>query len=116
MCSHSATTARRPNGRRAKRSGSSGSRPSWSLSVCMPSKRGDGMPSGRTFRQLVRDRLVKRGLYDTPRYWDMKAESYAGLARSIWPSNTYNRHWDARQMAILDAVLGDVTDLTVADV
>ena len=66
------------------------------------------MAQGRTLVQMLRDRLTKQGLYDTPSYWDMKAESYEGLARSNWPSNTYNRHWDERQMAILDNVLGDV--------
>jgi len=74
------------------------------------------MAQGRTVAQMLRDRLTKQGLYDTPSYWDMKAESYEGLARSNWPSNTYNRHWDERQMSILDNVLGDVRGLDVADV
>jgi 2-polyprenyl-3-methyl-5-hydroxy-6-metoxy-1,4-benzoquinol methylase len=74
------------------------------------------MAQGRTLAQMLRDRLTKQGLYDTPSYWDMKADSYQGLARSNWPSNTYNRHWDERQMAILDSVLGDVQGLDVADV
>jgi len=30
-----------------------------------------------------------------------------GLARSNWPSNTFNRYWDERQMQILDDALGD---------
>ncbi len=72
--------------------------------------------AGRTFRQLLADRMSKQGLYDSPRYWDMKAASYEGLARSIWPSNTYNRHWDARQRTIVDSVLGDVDGKRVADV
>jgi len=46
----------------------------------------------------------------------MKAQVYQGLARSNWPSNTYNRYWDERQMAILDRVLGDVRGLEVVDV
>jgi len=74
------------------------------------------MAMGRSFVQMVRDRLTKQGLYDTPSYWDMKAEAYAGLARSNWPSNTFNRFWDERQMAILSAVLGDVRGLEVVDV
>jgi 2-polyprenyl-3-methyl-5-hydroxy-6-metoxy-1,4-benzoquinol methylase len=64
---------------------------------------------------MVKDRFAKKGLYDSPRYWDMKAEAYEGLARSNWPSNTYNRHWDARQMDLLDRALGDVRDLDVMD-
>jgi 2-polyprenyl-3-methyl-5-hydroxy-6-metoxy-1,4-benzoquinol methylase len=73
------------------------------------------MAVGRTFVQMVKDRFSKKGLYDSPHYWDMKAEAYEGLARSNWPSNTYNRHWDARQMDLLDRVLGDVRDLDVVD-
>jgi SAM-dependent methyltransferase len=65
---------------------------------------------------MVRDRLTKQGLYDSPSYWDMKAKAYEGLARSNWPSNTFNRYWDERQMAILSAVLGDVRGLDVVDV
>lgn len=71
---------------------------------------------GRSFVRLLGDRLSKKGLYDSPGYWDMKAKAYEGLARSCWPSNTYNRHWDARQMRIIDRVLGDVRGLAIADV
>jgi SAM-dependent methyltransferase len=74
------------------------------------------MAVGRTFVQMLRDRFTKKGLYDSPEYWDMKAEAYEGLARSNWPSNTYNRHWDARQMQLLDRALGDVRDLVIADI
>jgi SAM-dependent methyltransferase len=74
------------------------------------------MTAGRSFVQMVRDRLTKQGLYDTPSYWDMKAEAYEGLARSNWPSNTFNRFWDERQMSILSAVIGDVRGLDVVDV
>src|SRR4051812_24162839 len=80
----------------------------------MPDSRQKG--SGRTLVQMVKDRLTKQGLYDSPSYWDMKAEAYEGLARSNWPSNTFNRYWDERQMAILDHVLGDVRGLDVVDV
>ena len=74
------------------------------------------MKRGRSFVQMVRDRLTKQGLYDTPTYWDMKAEAYEGLARSNWPSNTFNRFWDERQMAILSSVLGDLRGLEIVDV
>ena len=74
------------------------------------------MAPGRTLAQMVKDRLTKQGLYDSPSYWDMKADAYEGLARSNWPSNTFNRHWDARQMSILDRALGDVRGLDVVDV
>ncbi len=74
------------------------------------------MPAGRNLLQMVKDRLTKQGLYDSPTYWDMKADAYEGLARSNWPSNTYNRYWDERQMGILDRALGDVRGLEVVDV
>jgi SAM-dependent methyltransferase len=74
------------------------------------------MAAGRSLLQMVRDRLTKQGLYDSPSYWDMKAQAYEGLARSNWPSNTFNRFWDERQMAILSAVLGDVRGKDMVDV
>ena len=70
----------------------------------------------RSLRQLVTDRVAKHGLYDTPGYWDMKAEQYQGLARSNWPSNAYNRELHAYQMLTIDEILGDVRGLSVADV
>lgn len=74
------------------------------------------MSQGRSFTQLLRDRIFKTGFYDTPKYWDMKAQVYDGLARSCWPSNVFNRHWDARQMEIVDRTLGDVRGLEVVDI
>lgn len=74
------------------------------------------MSRGRSLVQLVADRARKQGLYDSAAYWDMKAESYEGLARSIWPSNTYNAHWDARQRDIVDRELGDVRGASIVDV
>lgn len=74
------------------------------------------MAPGRSFVQILRDRLTKQGLYDSPSYWDMKAEVYEGLARSNWPSNTFNRFWDERQMSILSRVLGDVRGSRIVDV
>jgi SAM-dependent methyltransferase len=71
---------------------------------------------GRTLRQLLTDRLSKQGLYNSPDYWNMKAERYSGLARSNWPSNTYNEQLHARQMAIVDRLLGDVRGLDLAEV
>jgi SAM-dependent methyltransferase len=71
--------------------------------------------SPRRFAELLGDRLRKKGLYDSPAYWDMKAESYSGLARSNWPSNTYNQHVHASQMALIDRLLGDVSGKVIAD-
>jgi 2-polyprenyl-3-methyl-5-hydroxy-6-metoxy-1,4-benzoquinol methylase len=71
---------------------------------------------GRSFRELIADRFAKRGLYDTPDYWNMKAAQYEGLARSNWPSNAYNEELHALQMQTLERLLGDVTSCAVADV
>lgn len=70
----------------------------------------------RTFREMLNDRLRKQGWYDSPAYWDMKAQSYEGLARSNWPNNTYNALVHARQMKAIDALLPEVEGLRVADV
>jgi 2-polyprenyl-3-methyl-5-hydroxy-6-metoxy-1,4-benzoquinol methylase len=67
-------------------------------------------------RELWRDRRRKQGLYDSPAYWDKKATRYSGLARSNWPSNTYNRFVHQRQMGLVDELLGDVRGLRIADV
>jgi SAM-dependent methyltransferase len=72
--------------------------------------------SGRNLWQLIHDRRSKRGWYDRPAYWDMKATTYQGLARSNWPSNAYNEQLHARQMQIIDELLGDVAELEIADV
>lgn len=66
--------------------------------------------------ELLRDRGQKQGLYDSPAYWDKKARAYEGLARSNWPSNAYNEQVHARQIALIDELLGPVEGLRVADV
>jgi 2-polyprenyl-3-methyl-5-hydroxy-6-metoxy-1,4-benzoquinol methylase len=71
---------------------------------------------GRSFRELIADRFVKRGLYDTPDYWNMKAAQYSGLARSNWPSNAYNQELHALQMQTLERLLGNVASCAIADV
>ncbi|MEM9691723.1 MAG: methyltransferase domain-containing protein [Myxococcota bacterium] len=73
-------------------------------------------PAGRSFKQMLQDRVQKQGWYDSPEYWDMKASSYRGLARSNWPSNRYNEHVHRRQMEAIDTLLGDVAEKRVADV
>jgi 2-polyprenyl-3-methyl-5-hydroxy-6-metoxy-1,4-benzoquinol methylase len=64
----------------------------------------------------VRDRFRKQGLYDSKAYWNQRAESYEGLAKSNWPSNVYNELVHARQMQRIDQSLGNVTGLHIADV
>ena len=70
----------------------------------------------RSVAQLVRDRLNKTGLYDTPEYWDTKATAYEGLARSAWPSNTYNTLLHAEQRDVLLRLAGNIAGKRVADV
>ena len=65
---------------------------------------------------LVRDRAQKKGLYDSAHYWDSKAESFQGLARSNWPSNSYNACMHAAQMREVDRIFGDVRGLSIADI
>jgi 2-polyprenyl-3-methyl-5-hydroxy-6-metoxy-1,4-benzoquinol methylase len=67
-------------------------------------------------RELIADRWHKRGLYDTAAYWDKKATFYQGLARSNWPSNTYNQFIHERQMALLDELWPEVRGMQIADV
>ncbi len=74
------------------------------------------MTRGLGLMDLVRDRFRKQGLYDSPAYWDKKATHYVGLARSNWPSNRYNEHVHRQQMEALDAALGPVEGLRIADV
>ena len=74
------------------------------------------MKHGLGLLELLRDRLDKQGLYDSPDYWDKKATRYQGLARSNWPSNAYNEHVHRQQMAAIDDALGSVRGLKIADV
>jgi SAM-dependent methyltransferase len=70
----------------------------------------------RSLRELINDRARKQGWYDSPEYWDMKARTYSGLARSNWPSNSYNEQVHARQMRTLDRLLGKLEGLSVAEI
>jgi 2-polyprenyl-3-methyl-5-hydroxy-6-metoxy-1,4-benzoquinol methylase len=74
------------------------------------------MPRSGRLWSLIRNRLAKKGLYDSAAYWDSKAEDFEGLARSNWPSNAYNARMDDEQMKVLDRVFDDVRGLSVADV
>ena len=66
--------------------------------------------------QLVKERRTRDALYHDAGYWDARASARAGLARSIWPSNTFNALWDERQRALLTRVLGDLRGRRVVDV
>ena len=66
-------------------------------------------PGARGPLGLLRDRLKKHGWYDSAEYWNLKARSYAGIARSSWPSNRYNAETQRLQLETIERVLGDVS-------
>ena len=66
--------------------------------------------------QLVKERRTRDALYHDAGYWDARASARDGLARSIWPSNTFNALWDERQRALLLRTLGDLSGRRVVDV
>lgn len=49
-------------------------------------------------------------------YWDERARSRSGFARSVWHSETFSRVWDARQRELLREALGPLADQKIADV
>lgn len=74
-----------------------------------------GHPAGRNPLELVYDRLRKQGWYDEPDYWNMKARSYTGLARSFWPSNRYNAEAQRLHLETIQRLLGDLRGKRVLD-
>lgn len=66
--------------------------------------------------QLFRERLSRDAMYGVASYWDARASARRGMARSLWPSNSFNVLWDERQRALLTRALGDVTGRRIADV
>jgi len=72
-------------------------------------------PAGRNALELVYDRLRKQGWYDSPDYWNMKARSYTGLARSFWPSNRYNAETQRLHLETIQRLLGDLRGQRVLD-
>jgi SAM-dependent methyltransferase len=66
--------------------------------------------------QLFRERLARDAMYGVASYWDARAAARRGMARSLWPSNSFNVLWDERQREIVSRALGDVTGRSIADV
>ena len=66
--------------------------------------------------QLFKERRTRDELYGVSSYWDSRASARRGMARSLWPSNTFNALWDERQRELLVRALGDVTGRRMADV
>jgi SAM-dependent methyltransferase len=81
-----------------------------------PSTNGSNGHGATSLWQLVKERRTRDALYHDAGYWDARASARAGLARSIWPSNTFNALWDERQRSLLTRVLGDLRGRRVVDV
>lgn len=57
------------------------------------------MPLRRLF-EVLRDRTHRASMAD-PSYWDDRAKTRTGFARSVWHSESFSRVWDARQQELL---------------
>jgi len=66
--------------------------------------------------QLFKERRTRDAIYGVSSYWDSRASARRGMARSLWPSNTFNALWDERQRTLLVRALGDVTGRKMVDV
>ncbi|MFZ5896365.1 MAG: class I SAM-dependent methyltransferase [Myxococcota bacterium] len=73
------------------------------------------MTRGRNALQLLFDRVRKHGWYDSAAYWNMKARSYTGAARSFWPSNNYNAETHRLHLRTIENALHDVRGLHILD-
>jgi SAM-dependent methyltransferase len=67
-------------------------------------------------RQLFEERRGRDMLYGASSYWDARASARRGMARSLWPSNTFNTLWDERQRTIVGRAFGDISGHRVVDV
>ncbi len=66
--------------------------------------------------QLFKERRVRDTLYGASTYWDKRASARRGMARSMWPSNSFNALWDERQRALILRALGEVTGRRIVDI
>jgi SAM-dependent methyltransferase len=66
--------------------------------------------------QLFKERRVRDALYGASSYWDQRASARRGMARSLWPSNSFNAMWDERQRALIVRALNDVTGRRIVDI
>ena len=67
-------------------------------------------------RQLFEERRGRDALYGASSYWDARASARRGMARSLWPSNTFNSLWDERQRVVVGRSLGDMNGRRVVDI
>lgn len=80
------------------------------------SSRGRHRTGTSGIRQLFEERRTRDALYGAAFYWDARASARRGMARSLWPSNTFNTLWDERQRAVVARALGDMDGRRVVDV
>jgi SAM-dependent methyltransferase len=78
--------------------------------------RGQSLTGSSGIRQLFEERRKRDSLYGTAVYWDARASARRGMARSLWPSNTFNALWDDRQRTVVARALGDMEGRRVVDV
>jgi SAM-dependent methyltransferase len=69
--------------------------------------------------QVFRDRRRKADMAEAA-YWDERARSRSGFARSVWHSETFSHTWDLRQREllseVLSATLGGLAGRRIADI
>jgi SAM-dependent methyltransferase len=78
--------------------------------------RGQPLTGSSGIRQLFDERRKRNALYGSAFYWDARASARRGMARSLWPSNTFNALWDERQHTVVGRALGDMNGRRVVDV
>jgi SAM-dependent methyltransferase len=78
--------------------------------------RGQPATGSSGLRQLFAERRGRDGLYAFSSYWDARASARQGMARSLWPSNTFNALWNERQCALVGRALGDMRGRRVVDI
>ncbi len=79
-------------------------------------QRGHPRTGSPGIRQLFEERRGRDALYGVSSYWDARASARRGMARSLWPSNTFNALWDERQRTVVGRALGDISGRRVIDV
>lgn len=65
--------------------------------------------------QVLEDRRNRQAMAHAA-YWDERARTRSGLARSVWHAEAFSQAWDRRQRALLRRELGPLDGLRVADV
>jgi SAM-dependent methyltransferase len=66
--------------------------------------------------QLAKERASRDAIYGDASYWDARASAREGMARSMWPSNSFNAAWNERQRELIERSLGNLAGRRVIDV